>query len=418
MGLANQGGISGPRENITLAAMQDVAKDEAAELHAERMTSVQAFQAEQMEKSNPFAAKLAQSRKPAKVRYTKVQGSIMGAEKEKKLIPLKQIKDAAQQYQSRNPELKAKMLLLLREYLKPQDTAEEILKKAREFYEDPALADEALEFLMDTSEGNLNLACKEAKEQLNAKYGREVAAGRNMGTVARQAADTGIGTPTSLRDLYRDITGSPREATALFQELSQKWAFKDLAKVIKFLMHSLGADLNAGGPSIPPGLLHNLLHEARTLQAILGVYNFFRARMNLMGKLFKQKGMQMPGHLTFEMMAREFMDFVSDRYPSSDKALQTAAKLGLEKWLIAKIIALSQLRDAIREVSAGKVFKSIQHRDDCHLALLEALEDLEDELEEMEDELREKEEREQEEREIKEIREIKKQTDTINTDEY
>ncbi|MDP1836002.1 MAG: HrpJ domain-containing protein [Chlamydiales bacterium] len=416
MGLA--GGVSGPRENVTLEAMKAVAQDNVQELGAERETSAEAFLAANAEKANPFAAKMAQSRKPGKLRHQKVQGALAGAEKEKRLIPLKMVKDTAQQYQTRNPELKSKMLLLLREYLKPTDTAEEILKKAREFYEDPALADEALEFLMDTSEGNLNAACKEAKEQLNSKFGREVNAGRNMGAVARQAAETGIGTPTSLRDLYRDITGSPREATTLFQELSQKWAFKELAKVIKFLMHSLGADLNAGGPSIPPGLLHNLLNEARTLQAILGVYKFFQARMNLMGKLFKQKGMQMPGHLNFEMMAREFMEFVGDRYPSSDKALQTAVKLGLEKWLIAKIIALSQLRDAIREVSAGKVFKSTQHRDDCYLALLEALEDLEDEMEEMEDQLRAKEEKDAEERHEKDERDKKKQTDTVGSDEY
>lgn len=379
------GGVSGPGENVTLAAMQAVAKDNAQELGAERETSAEAFLASQTEKTNPFAAKLAQARKPAKLRYQKVQGSMLGAEKEKRLVPLKMVKDTAQQYQMRNFELKSKMLLLLREYLKPSDSAEEILKKAQEFYEDPALADEALEFLIETSEGNLNLACKEAKNQLQSTFKREIQAGRNIGNVARQASESGIGTPNSLRDFYREITGNPREATSLFQELSQKWAFKELAKVIKFLMHSLGADLNAAGPSIPTGLLHTLLQEARTLQAILGVYHFFRARMNLVSKLFAQKGMQMPGHLTFEAMAKEFMSFVGDRYPSSDKALQSAVKLGLEKWLVAKIIVLSQLRDAIREVSAGKVFKSIQHRDDCYIALLEALEDLEDEMEEMEE---------------------------------
>ncbi len=396
MGISNQGSIMGSQGNVTLDAMKSIASDTAKELSAERETSADAFAASQAEKSNPFAAKMAQTRKPAKARYGKVQGAAMGAEKSAKTIPMGQVKDLAAQFQARNPELKSKMLLLLREYIKPGDSSEDIMKKVNEFYEDPALADEVLEFLLETSDGNLNVNIKDAKDKHNAKLGREIAAGRNMGAVAREAADKGLGTPSSLRDLYRDITGNPRDANNLFSELSSKWAFKELAKVIKFLMHSLGSDLKSGGPSIPPGLLHNLLNEARTLQAILGVYQFFRNRMGLMQKLFAQNGLMMPSNLTFELMAKEFMEFVGDRYPSSDKALQTAVKLGLEKWLMAKIIALSQLRDGIREVAAGKVFKSLQHRDDCYLALLEALEDLEDELEELEDKERRAEEEKQE----------------------
>ncbi len=396
MGISGQGSIMSTQSNVTIDAMKSVATDEAKELSAQRETSADAFQADNAEKINPFAARMAATRKPAKVRYTKVQGATMGAEKAARMMPIGQVKNLAAQYQQRNPELKSKMLLLLREYLKPTDTAEEILKKVLEFYEDPSLADEALEFLLETSEGSLNANIKAAKETLNAQRGREVAAGRNMGVIAREAADKGIGTPTSLRDFYRDITGNPRDANQLFSELASKWAFKELAKVIKFMMHSLGSDLNSGGPSIPAGFLHNLLNEARTLQAILGVYHFFRSRMALMQKLFAQHSLAMPQHLTFELMSKEFMEFVADRYPSSDKALQMAAKLGVEKWLIAKIIALSQLRDAIREVAANKVFKSTQHRDDCFLAILEALEDLEDELEELEDKERQQEEEKQE----------------------
>lgn len=416
MGFA--GNVQGPRENITIEAMKAVKQDEVQELSAERQSSAMAFVADNAEKANPFAARMAAARKPAKARYNKIQGSTMGAEKEQRLVPLKQIKDLAQQFQQRNPELKSKMLLLLREYLKPTDTAEEILKKVLEFYEDPALADEAMEFLFETAEGALANEIREAKELLNKQFGREIAAGRNMGAVSREAADAGLGTPTSLRDLYRDITGNPREATSLFSELAAKWAYKDLAKVIKFLMHSLGADLNAAGPSIPRGLLHNLLNEARTLQAILGVYHFFRARMNLMQKLFLQNQLTMPGQLNFELMAKEFMNYVGDRYPSADKALSTATKLGIEKWLIAKIIALSQMRDAIREVAAGKIFKSSQHRDDCYLALIEALEDLEDELEELEEREREKEEEEEKEEQEKQQRDQKQHQDSLESEEY
>ncbi len=383
MGLAGGGGVQGPRENVTLEAMRDVQQDTAKELGAERMTSKEGFMAQMQKTGNPFASKMSKGRKSAKARFAKVQKSMMATEKAKRMMPLKQVRNTAQKYEQRNPELKGKMLMLLREYVKPDDSPEDILRKVQEFYDDVALADEALEFLEETSEGQTNVNMKLAKEDLNQTHGREVRAGRNMGAMAREAADSGLGEPTSLRDLYRDITGTPREANALFSELSDKWAYKELNKVIKFLMHSLGADLKSTGPSIPRGLLHRLMSEARTLQAILGVYKFFKGRMGLMGKQFAKFGLKMPGNLDFEKMAKEFMSFVGDRYPSSDKAMQSAGRLGIDKWIAAKIIALSQLRDAIREVAMGKIFKSLQHRDDCYMALIEALEDLEDELEEL-----------------------------------
>ena len=49
---------------------------------------------------------------------------------------------------------------------------------------------------------------------------------------------------------------------------------------------------------------------------------------------------------------------------------------------MAKIIALSQLRDAVREVAVNQIYKSLQHRDELYLAIIEALEELEDQLEE------------------------------------
>jgi type III secretion protein W len=103
-----------------------------------------------------------------------------------------------------------------------------------------------------------------------------------------------------------------------------------------------------------------------------------------MTSMFEQVNMKMPPQLSFEAMAKQFMTFVSDRYPSSEKALQLAARLVPDKGVVGKIIVLSQNRDAVREVSVNQIFKSIQHRDETFTALLEALEDLEDELEEIE----------------------------------
>jgi type III secretion protein W len=60
--------------------------------------------------------------------------------------------------------------------------------------------------------------------------------------------------------------------------------------------------------------------------------------------------------------------------------------------LRGRIILLTLMRDAIKEVSPNKVYRSLQHRDDLYLSIIDALERLEDELEELEEEEAEEEE--------------------------
>lgn len=384
--------------NVTLQAMQQVGKEEQQELRAEQQESQAAFRNSLEEAVNPFAAKFATRQKPIEQSKTRIQKMLESGEKAHRLLPIEQIKDSAGQFQRRNPELQADALLLLRKSIKPGDSKEEILRKLAEFYQDVSLADEALEFLLETTDGELFKTVKEAKDEFSQDNSREIAAGRNISQQARAASEKGLGTPTSLRDMYRDITGNPRDSSTLFEELANRYAFKELKKVVDFLLHSLGADLKAKGPSIPRGLLHRLLTETRSLQAILGVYRFFKMRMRLIEKLFENEDLELPDQLSFESIAKQFMSLAAERYPSAGKVLQLAVKLGIEKWIIAKIIVFSQLRDAIREVAINQIYKSLQHRDELYLAILEALEDLEDQL----DELREKEEEGEEEEEQEE----------------
>lgn len=406
-----EGRGTGPQSvNLTLEAMKEVAQKEQEELRAEQQESASAFLNSVEEAINPFAAKFASKQKDIKTHKSRIQKMMKGGETAKRLLPIEQIKDSANQFQRRNPELLANVLVILRERIKPGDTKEDILRTLAEFYPDVSLGDEVLEFLIATTEGELAETIKEAKQDFDQLHAREIAAGRNIGTQARQAAEKGLGTATSLRDMYREVTGNPRDSTTLFEELSQKYEFKDLKKVIDFLLHSLGADMKSKGPSIPRGLLHRLLTETRSLQAILGVYRFFRNRMRLVNKMFKQAGLEVPSQLTFESIAKEFMNLAAERYPSSAKVLQSAIRLGIEKWIAAKIIVLSQLRDGIREVGMAQIYKTLQHRDELYLAILEALEDLEDQLEE----LSEKEEGEEEEEEEEEKEKEKEDDDATS----
>ncbi len=95
-------------------------------------------------------------------------------------------------------------------------------------------------------------------------------------------------------------------------------------------------------------------------------------------------------HLTFERLAKLFFDLAEERYPSAEKIKQIVssliaplAKEGSLENVHLKIAALNVMRNMIREVSPGQLYRSLQHRDELYAALIEALEDLEDELDDL-----------------------------------
>ena len=332
----------------------------------------------------------------------KVDKSSASAEKSARLGPIEAIKKHAEEFAKKNPEFKKELLSDLRLMIHPLDTKEEILQKVLRYYKNPHLIDEALSFLELTTDGELHLRIKELRNDLmgdkpytiedeNGKpvtiSKRDIIAGRNIGSISRETVKMGFETtdvtPVTLRVMYHDITNNPREPSQLFQELSQQYNYNDLKKVINFLLHSLGADMKSGGPSIEHGLLSNLLTQTKSLQLVLLCYNFFRTREKLVKRMFKDANLSIPFQLTFENMAKQFMSYVGDRFPSADKALKIGGNLGVDKSVDGTIIVLSQMRDGIREVSP-RTFKSPEHRNECFNALIEALENLEDQLDEME----------------------------------
>jgi type III secretion protein W len=315
-------------------------------------------------------------------------------EKDKKITEVRRLEGVSERFQRQNFELRSRILLLLRSRISDRDTKEEILRKVLETYSDLSLADEALDFLIETSEGDLKKKIEEAKREFNLRNEREIRAGRNIGTQAREFSMQGLGTPSGLRDLYRDITGNPREPPVLFEELSKQFTYSKMKAVIDFILHSLGSDLKSKGPSISRAELHRMMSEARTLQAILGIYRFFKSRMKMIGSSFLRYGLSLPLRLDFEFLARLFMKFLQERYPSPEKAILLAGQLGISEEMLAQIIIITQMRDAVRQV-APKLFKSEQHRQDVLLSFMEALEELDEKLEEEEEEEKEEEEEEE-----------------------
>ena len=43
------------------------------------------------------------------------------------------------------------------------------------------------------------------------------------------------------------------------------------------------------------------------------------------------------------------------------------------------------MRDAIRQVAMNQIYKTLQHRDELYMCILEALEELEDQLDDLEE---------------------------------
>ncbi len=216
-----------------------------------------------------------------------------------------------------------------------------------------------------------------------------------MGAQAREFAKGGLGTPTSLRELYRDLTGQAREPLKLFEELTEKFPYEKMKSAITFLLHSLGSDLKSKGPSIPRGELKRLIDETRSLQGILGVFRFFQSRMRLVARQFSSYNLLLPTRLNFEAIAKQFVKLLAERYINADKVLQSARLLGISEETAAQIIIYMQMRDAIKQISP-RYYRNPQHVQELTKAILEALEKLEDLLEEEEEDEEKKNKKEKE----------------------
>ena len=308
---------------------------------------------------------------------------------EEHIVGVESTEETASRFQRNNPELSSRTLAILRGLLSEKDTPEETLAKVFSVYPDPALADEALDFLIETATPEMLGLLKKTKELLNRDYERQVKAGRNIGALAREFSKEGLGSPTSLRDMYRDVTHNRREPLKLFDELAEKFPYTKLKSVIAFLLHSLGSDLKSKGPSIDRADLARLMEETRSLQGILGIFRFFQSRSKLIESLFQSNNLKRPAQVNFETLARLLVKMLAERFVNPEKIMQTAKMLGIEEEIAAQIITYSQMYDALRQISP-RYYRTPQHRNELAKAFVDTLEQLDDKKEEEEEDKKKK----------------------------
>ncbi len=357
-----------------LALIQSEAED-----HSTEMTENALF--------NPFVQLRKAETLDQRLKKHESKNSSQTEESNPEIVQVDAVSETAQEFQNRNQEMQKRALLGLKKAILEGDSPEQILEKILLSYPDHYLADEAFEFLAQTTDPNtkIGMNMRKAREILNEQFGREVKAGRNINNEAKEFSKQGLGTAGTLRDLYRDITGNPREPLTLFEELSEAFTFDKMKTVLQFMLHSLGSDLKSKGPSISPGELQRLFTEIRSMQAILGVYRFFFQRMNLIAGQFERENLSLPKRLTFDLIAKIFVQLISERYPSPEKILRFGAMLGLSEEVLAQIIIYTQFRDAMRGVSP-RLFKSDKHRQDLLMVLIDTISELDDALEEDDEE--------------------------------
>ena len=370
---------------VNLSGIQaQQAKQSAKQSVARQVASNSRFTEDVEEGFNPAAARKEQERKG---RFRTLESRKKANTSEAtaiKEVGARTEEDLSQSFTKRNPELAADKLKALKNSINDEQTAEEILAEVLNAFDDPTLADEALDYLGRSTEGALKGKVQQARDLLNETMGREVLAGRNIDTAAKAFARQGVQTPSDLRNLYREVTGDPKPHNALFAQLSGEYSFEEMQKLVEFLLQGMAYDLKSKGPSIQGAELQLLMTEIRNLQSIVWVYLFFKERMKMIKKLYEQYGLLYDEEeVTFQKLAKEFVKIVEDRYPSVLKIMRQAEKMGLEDDE-EKAVILSQFRDAIRRVSP-RLYKSARHKQDLLLAIMEALEELEETEEEEED---------------------------------
>lgn len=297
------------------------------------------------------------------------------------------VKDKAGEFAKKNPELSKETLEnilkeLVRRHGESEDglSAQDVEDLVLAYYPDPYLANDVLNFLIESTEGGLNDTVRDAQGNHEELYPREIQIGKNISEEARTFESRGLDSPSKLREWYRSAvtsTAGQVKTTDLFLKMMDRFGFEKLVKANHFYLAALGADLRKGGLSVPE--LADKVHQVRSLQAIVNVFRMSRMRMRVIDKAlnyYAKLGVreQLPPGFDFQSLGRLTMNILQDRNISKDTILQKVRAQGFGNSEVAMMCVIQQMSLMLNDLDSHRVFMSPVHKEQTEKAFKETCE--------------------------------------------
>lgn len=285
--------------------------------------------------------------------------------------------DLADKHSSDSTEISAQDLRSLRDSIAPDASPDDILKAVQEKFSDPVLASRALDYLdasVSSSDGALKNAIIQAKTTYNTTHKQAIVGGKNIQFTTHQFASELKVSPSSLRQLYLEVTSKENTCKQMFTLLTERYLFPDMKAVTSFLLNGISADMKSEGSSIPSAKLMLLMGEIRNLEAVVDSYQIFESAFPRMQQNAQAEGLSFPDHVNFVSLAESFQKLVGDNYPLAKKCeTEVQSLVGPDTDL--QSIVLNNFFTAARNVSP-RFFESVGKRDAFLTALANALDNI------------------------------------------
>jgi type III secretion protein W len=299
-------------------------------------------------------------------------------------IEIEEIQEVANYLENKGEAIQQRSLKALKDQITKFDTEEEIIQKVLENFSDPINAEAAIEYLLRVVPDELKQKVYNAQQIFRKRFEKKLKAAKNIMQESLEFEKEGLGDAKELRDFYSDLTSDSKPALEMFEELLKKFTYDKMKLAINFWLHALGADLNKKGSSIQKGELHKMIQEAKSFQAILGVYRFFAAKQRELIITLARLNQNATEEMNYQNLAKLFVRFLQEKYPSPEKVLFYKHDLKIESQLRAQEAVFNIMCSAIKNVSP-KLYRNQKHQEEVLSCFLTALEAIDEVLEEEEE---------------------------------
>jgi hypothetical protein len=173
----------------------------------------------------------------------------------------------------------------LHESIDQNDDVDTILAKVKARFPKASKADDAFEFLLLTTKGDLRTKIQDAKNLHYEANTREINGGRQLTKIARESADQafGLGKTQKLDSIFTDMVAEGADSNTLHKQLTAQYEYKDMKKLLEYVYKTAGHELNFQVKTTKNGLeletksiekeyLLALCKEIRNIQGIMNTY--------------------------------------------------------------------------------------------------------------------------------------------------